>query len=63
MISLLGKNPNNNDWNHIERFAGLNCWIGELADGTVSTVQTMPWDYAPWGCGEGPKGSCNDGWI
>ena len=63
MISIIGKNPNNNDWNHIERFAGLNCWIGELADGTVSTVQTMPWDYAPWGCGEGPKGSCNDGWI
>lgn len=63
MLKILGTNTNGNDWNHIERFAGLNCWIGELADGTVSTVQTMPWDYAPWGCGEGPKGSCNDGWI
>ena len=23
----------------------------------------MPWDYRPWGCASGPKGSCNDGWI
>lgn len=23
----------------------------------------MPWNYRPWGCGSGPKGSCNDGWI
>ena len=23
----------------------------------------MPWDYRPWGCGSGSKGSCNNGWI
>lgn len=23
----------------------------------------MPWDYKPWGCASGPKGSCNNGWI
>lgn len=23
----------------------------------------MPWDYKPWGCGSGSKGSCNNGWI
>ena len=23
----------------------------------------MPWDFRPWGCGSGPKGSLNDGWI
>ncbi len=23
----------------------------------------MPWNYRPWGCGSGPKGSCNTGWI
>lgn len=63
VIKLLGKNVNGNDWNHIYREAGLNAWIGELADGTVTTVQTMPWDYRPWGCGSGSKGSCNDGWI
>lgn len=63
MIELIGKNTYGNDWNHINRQAGLNCWIGKLADGTVATVQTMPWDYRPWGCGSGSKGSCNNGWI
>lgn len=62
-LELLGKNQYNNDWNHINRQAGLNCWIGKLADGTITTVQTMPWDYRPWGCGSGSKGSCNSGWI
>lgn len=63
MLKLLGTNTNKNDWNHISRQAGLNCWIGKLADGTVTTVQTMPWNYKPWGCGSGSKGSCNNGWI
>lgn len=62
-LKILGTNTNKNDWNHISRDAGLNCWIGTLADGTVTTVQTMPWDYRPWGCGSGSKGSCNTGWI
>ena len=62
-IAKLGKNKNGNDWNHKTVQAGLNCWIGKFADGTVGTVQAMPWDYRPWGCGAGSKGSCNDGWI
>ena len=62
-LEVLGVNKYKNDWNHIDRRVGLNCWIGKLADGTVATVQTMPWDYRPWGCGSGAKGSCNDGWI
>lgn len=63
LMNLLGKNTYGNDWNHIAVQAGLNCWIGKLADGSVTTVQTMPWDYRPWGCGSGAKGSCNNGWI
>lgn len=63
LLNLLGKNNYGNDWNHISTQAGLNCWIGKLADGTVTTVQTMPWNYRPWGCGSGNKGSCNTGWI
>ena len=62
-LKILGKNQYNNDWNHISHQAGLNCWIGKLADGTVTTVQTMPWNWKPWGCGSGSKGSCNSGWI
>ena len=63
MIKLLGKNKYGTDWNHTRQNAGLNCWIGKLADGSVTTVQTMPWNYRPWGCGSGSKGSCNTGWI
>jgi len=59
-LNRLGKNQYNNDWNHIDHQAGLNFWIGKLADGTVAAVQTMPWDYRPWGCGSGSKGSCNN---
>lgn len=60
MIAILGKNKYGNDWNHIHRQAGMNCWIGKLANGTVATVQTMPWNYKPWGCGGGSKGSLNN---
>lgn len=63
MLKKLGTNIYKNDWNHISVQAGLNAWIGKLADGTVTTVQTMPWNYRPWGCGSGIKGSCNNGWI
>ena len=59
MIALLGKNKYKNDWNHIEHEAGLNAWIGLLADGSMATVQAGGWDKHPWGCGGGNKGSCN----
>ena len=59
MIKLLGKNNNKNDWNHKYVEAGVNAWIGKLADGSVSTVQSLPWNMRPWGCGKGKYGSCN----
>ena len=63
MLALLGTNAYKNDWNHKTVQAGLNAWIGKLADGSVAAVQTMPWEYRPWGCGSESKGSCNNGWI
>ena len=63
LIKIIGKNSYRNDWNHTSVQAGLNAWIGKMADGSVRAVQTMPWDYRPWGCASGSKGSCNDGWI
>lgn len=62
-LELLGKNSYQNDWNHINKKAGLNAWIGKLANGSVTTIQTMPWNFRPWGCGKGKNGSCNDGWV
>ncbi len=63
LLQKLGTNNNRNDWNHVSVQAGLNAWVGKLADGTVTSVQTLPWNYRPWGCGSGSKGSCNSGWI
>lgn len=62
-LEILGENTNKNDMNHITREMGMNAWIGKLADGSVASIQTMPWDYLPWGCSSGNKGSCNNGWI
>lgn len=59
LIALLGKNPYNNDWNHQAVNAGLNCWVGKLADGTVTTAQAGPWTTHAWGCGGDTRGSCN----
>ena len=59
MIDLLGKNKYNNDWNHVEKSAGLNAWIGKLNDGSVATIQAGEWTTCPGGCGAGALGSCN----
>lgn len=59
-LKKLGRNIYGNDWNHIKREAGMQAFIGKLADGTVTAVQTLPLHYRPWGCGSGPKGSLND---
>lgn len=63
MLKLLGVNQYHNDWNHITYQAGVNAFIGKLANGEITTVQVGPWEKKPWGCGSGPKGSCNNGWI
>lgn len=68
LIKKLGDNRYDNDWNHIYVEAGVNAWIGKLADDSVTTVQTLPWHHRPWGCGSGKNGSCNgvnggDFWI
>lgn len=63
LISKLGINTAHNDWNSITIQAGVNAWVGKFADGSVGSVQTLPWDYRPWGCGSSSRGSCNSGWI
>lgn len=63
LLDLIGVNKNGNDWNHIDREAGVHAFVGKMWDGYVSTVQVGPWDKKAWGCGSGSKGSCNNGWI
>lgn len=60
---LLGKNQYNNHWNQDKpdgRQVCVHGFIGKLADGTVATYQTLPWDHRGWHCGSGSKGSGND---
>lgn len=51
MIALIGENQYRNDWNHIEREAGLNYWIGKLKGGNIATIKAGPDTKKPWGCG------------
>ena len=63
---LLGMNKYNNHWNQAMPSGRQVCvhgFIGKLADGTVATYQTLPWDWRGWHCGSGPKGSGNDSYI
>ncbi|SDN79495.1 N-acetylmuramoyl-L-alanine amidase [Acetanaerobacterium elongatum] len=60
---LLGKNPYNNHWNQDKpdgRQVCVHGFIGKLADGSIATYQTLPWNMRGWHCGSGSKGSGND---
>ena len=63
LLKILGVNSRGNDWNHSKKRAGVNAFVGKMADGSVESIQVLPWDYSPWGCGKGSKGSCNNGWL
>lgn len=55
----LGVNQYNNHWNTYQpggRDVCVHAFIGKLADGSIATYQTLPWDHRGWHCG----GSGND---
>jgi len=59
---LLGKNQYNNHWNQDKpggREVCVHAFIGKLADGTIATYQTLPWNYRGWHAG----GRANDTYI
>lgn len=50
----LGKNVYNNHWNTFRpggRQVCVHAFIGKLADGSVATYQTLPWDIRGWHSG------------
>jgi len=56
---LIGKNTYNNHWNQDRpdgREVCVHAFIGKLADGSIATYQTLPWNMRGWHCG----GSGND---
>ena len=59
---LLGVNKYNNHWNQYHPDGKEICthaFIGKLADGSVATYQTLPWDICGWHSGSGKNGSAN----
>lgn len=58
---LLGENQYNNHWNQaMDRQVCVHGFIGKLADGTVATYQTLPWEMRGWHGASGKNGSCNN---
>lgn len=57
---LLGKNQYSNHWNQpMSRKVGMHAFIGKLADGSIATYQTLPWEWRAWHSG----GKANDSHI
>lgn len=51
---LIGKNKYNNHWNQDKpggRQVCVHAFIGKLADGTIATYQTLPWNHRGWHAG------------
>lgn len=53
LMELLGPNPNGNSWNRADLNVCVHAFIGRLADGSVATVQTLPWNWRGWHAGDG----------
>lgn len=61
---LLGQNQYGNHWNTARPGGSQICphaFIGRLADGSIATYQTLPWDICCWLSGSGSKGNAN--WL
>ena len=56
----LGANPNGNHWNRAGLNACVHAFIGKLADGSIATYQTLPWNRRGWHAASGKKGSANN---
>lgn len=60
LLAMLGTNNNGNSWNKSGLSVCVHAFIGKLADGSIATAQTLPWNYRGWHAGRGSKGSAND---
>ena len=47
----IGGNRNANDWNNPGLDVCTHAFVGKLADGSVGTVQTLPWNCLGWHAG------------
>lgn len=59
-VDGIGKNQYNNDWNRAGTGKCVHAFIGKLENGSIATVQTLPWNFRGWHAGSGAKGSANN---
>ena len=56
IIDKIGFNRNHNDWNCSGTSACVHGFIGKFADGSIGTVQALPWNMRGWHAGTGTSG-------
>ena len=52
----LGYNKNQNSWNRPGVSKCVHAFIGKLANGSIATYQTLPWNHRGWHAGTGTSG-------
>ena len=57
---VIGRNQYGYDWDRPGLEKCAHAFVGKFADGSVGTVQTLPWNRRGWHCGRGKNGSAND---
>ena len=58
-VEFLGTNRYNNHWNSESARKSMHGFIGKDKTGTISYIQTLPYNMACWGAGGGRNGSYN----
>lgn len=48
---ILGWNTGNNDWDRPGLTKCVHAFLGKIADGSIATVQTLPWNHRGWHAG------------
>ena len=56
LMAQLGRNKNGNHWNRPGLDVCVHGFIGQLADGSVASVQTLPSTHRGWHAGTGTSG-------
>ncbi len=56
LMAQLGRNKNGNHWNRPGLDVCVHGFIGQLADGSVASGQTLPWTHRGWHAGTGTSG-------
>lgn len=56
---LAGVNTNGNHWNNPTGDKCMHAFVGLDKAGEMMAIQTLPYEFACWGCGSGKRGSYN----